>query len=85
MLQIAELSQIHAPMIFWRCVKRLGDFKPTEGGEYVVRKTASGPVMIYRAAGGKLKSTGDTLYRWGIVGGDADVDLIRVPARSRKS
>ena len=77
---------MHKPagsMIIWTCVKRMSDIKPhqiTDGGEYIVKKTASGPALIYRAVNGKLKSTGDELTRWGIF--DDDQDLIRARYRN---
>lgn len=83
MIRIAPIDQIHSSMIVWRCVKRLGDFTPIDGAEYVVQKTRNAAPLIYRAANGKLRSTGDTLARWGFFDGPEDV--IRVPARGRKS
>ena len=82
MIRIAPMDQIHADMVVWRCVKRLGDFKPIEGAEYIVRKTRNAAPLIYRAVNGKLRTTGDTLARWGFFEGPDDV--IRVPARPRK-
>ena len=66
-------------MVLWTCVKRMGDIKPhqiNDGGEYIVKKTASGPALIYRAVNGKLKSTGDQLMRWGIFDDD-ERDFVR--------
>jgi len=82
MIRIAPIDQIHADMVVWRCVKRLGDFKPVDGAEYIVQKTRNAAPLIYRAANGKLRSTGDMLARWGFFEGPDDV--IRVPARPRK-
>ncbi len=78
MIKIAPIGQIHGDMIVWRLVKRLGDFKPTDGAEYLVKKTRNAQPLIYRAVNGKLKSTGDTFVRWGI-SEDLSEDLIRVP------
>ena len=83
MIRIASIDQIHGDMSVWNCVRRLGDFKPIEGAEYVVQKTRNAAPLIYRAANGKLRSTGDTLARWGFFDGPDDV--IRVPTRGRKS
>jgi hypothetical protein len=83
MIKIAPIDQIHGDTIIWRLVKRLGDFKPIDGAEYLVKKTRNAAPLIYRAANGRLQSTGDTLARWGFFDGPEDV--IRVPARGRKS
>ena len=83
MIKIAPLDQIHGDMVLWRCVKRLGDFTPIDGAEYVVQKTRNAAPLIYRAVNGKLRSTGDTLARWGFF--DDPSDLIRVPSRGRES
>ena len=80
MIRIAPISQIHGDMVVWVCVKRLGDFKPIDGAEYIVLKTRNAAPLIYRAANGKLRSTGDTLARWGFLS-DGPEDVIRVPAR----
>ncbi len=79
MIRIASIDQIHADMIVWVCVKRLCDFKPIDGGEYVVQKTRNAQPLIYRAVNRRLKPTGDTLARWGFFDGPEDV--IRVPVR----
>ena len=86
MIEFTDISAMHKPagsMVIWSCVKRLKDIKPHQihdGGDYLVRKTKNGPVMIYRATDGRLKPTGDELTRWGIF--DDEQDLIR--ARYRK-
>lgn len=77
MIRIAPIGQIHSSMIVWRCVKRLGDFSPIDGAEYLVQKTRNSEPVIYRAANGKLRSTGDTFVRWGIT--DGPEDIVRVP------
>jgi len=79
MIRIAPIAQIHGDMIVWSLVKRLGDFKPIDGAEYLVQKTRNAEPLIYRAAKGKLRSTGDTFVRWGIT--DGPEDLVRIPAR----
>ena len=84
MIRIAPIDQIHSDMIVWSLVKRLGDFKPIDGAEYIVLKTRNAEPLIYRAANGKIRSTGDTFVRWGI-SDDLERDVIRVPARGRKS
>ena len=82
MIQFTDIGAIHKPansIIVWQCVKRMRDIKPRniqDGGEYLVRKTQTGPVMIYRAINGKLKPTGEKLMRWGIFGDD-ERDFIR--------
>jgi len=82
MIQFTDISAMHKPassMVLWSCVKRMRDIKPhqiIDGGEYLVRKTATGPVMIYRAVNGKLKPTGDQLMRWGIFDDD-ERDFVR--------
>ena len=66
-------------MVLWTCVKRMADIKPhqiNDGGEYIVKKTANGPALIYRAVNGKLKPTGDELMRWGIFDDD-ERDFVR--------
>ena len=84
MIRIAPIDQIHGDTlllprtIIWRLVKRLGDFKPIDGAEYLVKKTRNAAPLIYRAVNGRLKSTGDTFVRWGIFG-DSSEDLIRIP------
>lgn len=83
MIRIAPIDQIHGDMIVWNCVKRLGDFKPIEGAEYIVLKTLNAEPLIYRAENGKIRSTGDKLVRWGIHD-DLKRDMIRVPTRPRK-
>ena len=82
MIQFTEISSMHKPagsMVLWTCVKRMGDIKPhqiNDGGEYIVKKTANGPALIYRAVNGKLKPTGDELMRWGIFDDD-ERDFVR--------
>ena len=82
MIKFTELSSIHKPagsMVLWTCVKRMADIKPhqiNDGGEYLVKKTETGPAVIYRAENGKLKSTGDVLMRWGIFDDD-ERDFVR--------
>lgn len=87
MIEFTDIGAIHKPansITIWRCVKRMRDIKPRDikdGGEYLVKKSATGPVMIYRAVNGKLKPTGDQLMRWGIFGDD-EQDVIRARYRS---
>lgn len=86
MIKFTDISAIHRPahsMVIWTCVKRMGDIKPhqiNEGGEYIVKKTANGPALIYRAVNGKLKATGDELMKSGIFGDEQD--LIRARYRN---
>lgn len=85
MIRFTDISAIHTPeghTVIWSLVKRMKDIKPwqiNDGGEYLVRKTANGPTLIYRAVNGKLKPTGDEFVRWGIFSDPAD-DIIRTPA-----
>ena len=82
MIEFTPISAMHRPahsMVIWSCVKRMRDIKPhqvNDGGEYLVRKSATGPVFIYRAVNGKLKPTGDQLMRWGIFDDD-ERDFVR--------
>ena len=83
MIRIAPMDQIHGDIIVWSRVKRLGDFKPIDGAEYIVLKTLNAEPLIYRAVDGKIRTTGDKLVRWGIYQ-DLKRDMIRVPTRPRK-
>jgi len=83
MIKFTDISAIHTPeghTVIWSLVKRMKDIKPwqiNEGGEYIVKKTANGPALIYRAVNGKLKPTGDELVRWGIFDDD-ERDFVRI-------
>lgn len=58
MYYIAHDSFINSDMIMWRNVKRLKDFKPKDGEEYIVRKSRSDvEYQIYKGVDGKLKKT----------------------------
>jgi hypothetical protein len=58
MYYIAHDSFIHSDMIMWRNVKRLKDFKPKDGEQYMVRKSRSDiEYQIYEGVDGKLQKT----------------------------
>jgi hypothetical protein len=80
MIRIAPIDHVYSDFQIWTCVKRLGDFKPIDGAEYIVLKTRNAEPLIYRAVDGKIRSTGDTFVRWGI-SDDLERDLVRIPAR----
>lgn len=88
MIRIAPIEQVYGSMMVWFLVKRLRDYDQskglTDGSEYLVCKTANAEPLIYRAVDGRLKPTGETFVRWGI-SDDLERDLIRIPARGRKS
>lgn len=58
MYYIAHDSFIHSDMVMWQRVKRLRDFRPKEGEEYMVRKSRSDiEYNIYKGVDGKLQKT----------------------------
>lgn len=58
MYYIAHDSFLESDTIAWRIVKRLKDFKPEDGEEYIVRKSRSDiEYQIYKGVDGKLKKT----------------------------
>tara|TARA_R100001163_G_C4912730_1_gene96370 strand:- start:13 stop:294 length:282 start_codon:yes stop_codon:yes gene_type:complete len=89
MIQFTEASIVNKPqgsMVIWSMAKRMRDIKPWQiknGKDYIVRKTETGPWLIYRAVDGRLKSLGYEFVRWGIFSDSPD-DLLRVPTRKPK-
>jgi hypothetical protein len=58
MYYIAHDSFLESDTIAWRIVKRLKDFNPEDGEEYIVRKSRSDvEYQIYKGVDGKLKKT----------------------------
>ncbi len=58
MYYVAHDSFIHSDMVMWQQVKRLKDFRPKEGEEYMVRKSRSDiEYHIYKGVDGKLQKT----------------------------
>ena len=58
MYYIAHESFMDSDMIMWRNVKRLKDFKPKEGEQYMVRKSRNDiEYHIYKGVDGKLQKT----------------------------
>ncbi len=58
MYYIAHDSFMDSDMIIWRNVKRLKDFKPKDGEQYMVRKSRSDiEYQIYEGVDGKLQKT----------------------------
>ncbi len=58
MYQIAHESFLDSDIIMWRHCKRLRDFKPKEGEQYLVRKSKTDTeYLIYKGVDGKLVKT----------------------------
>ena len=58
MYYIAHDSFLDSDIIMWRKVKRLKDFKPKDGEQYMVRKSRSDiEYQIYKGVDGKLQKT----------------------------
>lgn len=58
MYYIAHVSFLDSDIIAWCNVKRLKDFKPKDGEQYMVRKSRSDiEYQIYNGVDGKLQKT----------------------------
>ena len=58
MYYIAHDSFMDSDIIMWRNVKRLKDFKPKDGEQYMVRKSRNDiEYQIYKGVDGKLQKT----------------------------
>jgi len=58
MYYIAHISFLNSDIIAWCNVKRLKDFKPKDGQQYMVRKSRSDiEYQIYNGVDGKLQKT----------------------------